>query len=160
MKTLIRIFAVIAITVMAALAINSCTTLAMLTGYGGTGVGIGGTVVVKRQFQVQLVECVGSVSGQSVTAVLAVTNVGPNDSAYIGGACNGSVAIDDFGSTAKPYACSGTYYDLPSGVTVRVEIPNINPVRPGTAMFQSLQINIGSGKDNIADFRAVPIVWQ
>ncbi len=146
-------------TAMAALTMTSCALFG-IGGYGGTGGGIGRTAVVNRQFRVQLVECVGSASDQSVTAVLAVTNTGPNTTAYIGGSCNGSVAIDDFGSTAKPYACSGTYYDLPSGVTVRVEIPNINPVRPGTAMFQSLQINIGSGKDNMADFRAVPITWN
>jgi hypothetical protein len=155
-----KIIAAAAMTVMAALVMTSCTTLAMLTGYGGMGVGIGSTVVVNRQFRVQLVECVGSVSGQSVTAVVAVTNTGFNDSAYIGGSGDGTVAIDSYGTTAKPYAFSSTHYELPSGVTVRVEVPNIGPVHPGASVLQSLKINIGNGKDNIADFRAVPVAWN
>jgi hypothetical protein len=142
-----------------ALVMTSCTILTGTGGHLGTGVGIGSTVVVNRQFRVQLVECVGSASEQSVTAVVAVTNTGFNESAYIGGSGNGTVAIDSYGTTTKPYAFSGTFFELPSGVTVRVEVPNIGPVHPGAA-FQSLQINVGNGKYNIADFRNVPITWN
>jgi hypothetical protein len=160
MKTLTRTISAAAMTATAALMMTSCTILTGIGGYLGTGVGIGSTVVVKRQFHVQLVECVGSVSEQSVTAVLAVTNTGFNDSAYIGGSGDRTVAIDSYGTTAKPYAFSGTFFELPSGVTVRVEVPKIGPVHPGATVLQSLKINIGAGKDNIAGFRNVPIVWQ
>lgn len=154
-----RIFASIA-TVLCTLLLAGCTTLTSLTGIGGynnAGILMGGTV--KRQFNVQLIECVGNASSQSVTAVMAVTNTGPNAFVYIGGSLNGSVAIDSYGSTSKPYNSAGHQYDLPSGVVVRVEIDRIEPVRPGTPMFQSLDISFGSGKDNTVRFRNVPIIW-
>ncbi len=91
---------------------------------------------------------------------MAVTNVGTNSSAYIGGSLNGTMAIDSNGSTIKPYSSAGTYYELPSGVTLRVEIDRLQPVMPGTPMFQTLRVSIGSGNDNVADFRNVPITWM
>lgn len=139
----------------------SCAALG-LGGYGGGYGNAIGTVTsgtVKGQFHVQLVECVGNASAQSVTAVLSVTNTGPNAFKYIGGSLDGSLAIDNFGATSKPYGSAGQQYDLPSGVVVRVEIPRIEPVRPGAEFFQILSISMGGGKDNMVSFRNVPIVW-
>ena len=116
--------------------------------------------MVKGQFRVQLIECVGNASSQNVTAVMSVTNTGPNAFVFIGGNLDGSLAVDSYGSTSKPYNSAGHQYDLPSGVTVRVEIPRIEPVRPGTAMFQMLRISFGGGKGSTIDFRNVPIVWS
>ena len=147
----------------------SCTALNIPTGtngYDGTGgygnINIGSVTrgTVKGQFQVQLIECVGNASSQNVTAIMLVTNTGPNAYLYIGGSLNGSVAIDSHGMTSKPYGSAGQQYDLPSNVTVRVEIPRIEPVRPGTPMFQSLGISFGTGANNMIYFRNVPIVWS
>jgi hypothetical protein len=135
--------------------LSSCAILGM--GYDNVGILTGG--LVKGQYRVQLVECLGNASSQNVTAVLAVTNTGPNSRLFIGGSLDGSVAIDINGYTAKPYSSAGVQYDLPSGVVVRVEIPRIEPVRPGTPMFQSLTITVGSGQGNSVRFRNVPIVW-
>jgi hypothetical protein len=150
--------------------LTSCSTLTALTGIGGYGNtggvggigGLGGVLTggyVKGQYSVQLVECTGNASSQSVTAVITITNTGPNDRAYIGGSLDGTVAIDSNGATAKPYSSAGVMYNLPSGVVVRVAVEDIGPVRPGTPMFQSLQISIGSGRDNTVNLRNVPIVW-
>lgn len=150
-KILIKTALLLAVTAF----LSSCSILGM--GYGNVGVLTGG--LVKGQFQVQLIECVGNASSQSVTAVMAVTNTGPNAYVYIGGSLNGSVAIDSYGSTSRPYGSAGQQYDLPSGVVVRVEVPRIEYVRPGTPAFQSLTISFGGGKDNTVRFRNVPIVW-
>lgn len=115
---------------------------------------------VKGQFRVQLIECIGNTSSQSVTAILAVTNTGPNTHFYIGGSSNGSMAVDSYGSTVKPYNSAGKHYDLPSGVVVRVEIDRIEPVRPGTPGFQTLRVSLGVGDNNIIDFRNIPIIWM
>ena len=141
---------------------TSCSTYNALMGTNyGTVVGPVTEGVVKRQFRVQLIECIGNASAQSVTAMIAITNMGPNAHLYIGGNSDGSMAVDEYGVTSKPYNSAGVHYDLPSGVTVRAEVDRINPVRPGAAMFQTLRISIGSGnKDNIVDFRNVPIVWE
>ncbi len=139
----------------------SCTTTTVLTGGSGyDNVSTVGSLLSRGQFRVQLVECVGNAGSQSVTAVLAVTNRGPNTHCYIGGSVNKSVAIDDWGYTSKPYNSVGTHYDLPSDVVVRVEVPRIEPVRPGTPKFQILRINIGSGESSLATFRNVPITWS
>jgi hypothetical protein len=57
-----------------------------------------------------------------------------------------------------PYG-AGINYQLPSGVMVRAEVPRIEPVAPGTPMFQTLRISLGGGSDMFVDFRNVPIVW-
>lgn len=137
----------------------SCAALG-IGGFGNLGVGTVTSGTVDRQFYVQLIECVGNTSAQSVTAIMAVTNNGPNAYRYIGGSLNGSVAIDSNGYTSKPYNSAGKQYDLPSGVTVRVEIDRIEPVAPGTPSFQSLTISLGSGQNGSVMFRNVPIVWQ
>lgn len=155
-----RAVLIIGILLGTAILTTGCTTLAAITGVGGydnAGVLTGG--LVKGQFRVQLIECVGNASSQNVTAIMTVTNTGPNAYVYIGGSLNGSVAVDSDGRTSKPYNSAGHQYDLPSGVVVRVEIPRIEPVRPGTPMFQSLDISFGGGKDNTVRFRNVPIVW-
>ena len=131
----------------------------MLTGMGYTTGSLATGGIVKGQFHVQLIECVGNASSQNVTAVLAVTNTGPNTLVYIGGNSDGSLAVDSYGSTIKPYNSAGKQYDLPSGTVVRVEIDRIEPVSPGTPMFQILRISFGSGHNNTIDFRNVPIVW-
>ena len=139
-----------------AVLLASCAVIGQ--GYHNLGITTGG--LVKGQFRVQLVECVGNASSQNVTAVLAITNTGPNSYQFIGGSLDGTVAIDSYGSTSKPYGSAGVQCDLPSGVVVRVEVPRLEPVRPGTPMFQSLRVSIGSGKDNIVNFRNVPIIWS
>ncbi len=141
----------------------SCSTLASMAGGNYTGTTAVITEgVAKKYFRVQLVECIGYASSQSVTAVIAVTNTGPNDHLYIGGSTDGTMAVDEYGVSSKPYSSTGTHYELPSGVTVRVEVDRINPVRPGAALFQTLRISIGSGdrQTNVVDFRNVPIVWE
>lgn len=142
-----------------AIILASCSILTTTVG-GLNDVGIGTSRLVKGKYAVQFVECIGNASDQSVTAVLSITNTGPNGYEYIGGSLDGSLAIDNNGYTSKPYNSVGSQYDIPSGATVRVEIPNINPVRPGTPVFQVLRISIGSGKGNMVDFRNVPIVWS
>jgi hypothetical protein len=138
--------------------LSSCALPGMFgMGYDNAGILTGG--LVQGRYRVQLVECLGNASSQNVTAILAVTNTGPDSHQFIGGSLDGSVAVDMNGYTAKPYDSAGVQYDLPSGVTVRVEIPRIEPVRPGTPMFQSLTVTVGSGQGNSVRFRNVPITW-
>ncbi len=137
--------------------------VALLTACGMWGYGSGGAYTTgglfKRQFHVQLVECVGSASLQNVTAVLTITNDGPDTGLYIGGNSDGSLAVDNLGNTSKPYSSAGRYYKLPYGVTVKVEVERIGPVRPGTSMFQILSVSVGSGENSVVSFRRVPIAW-
>jgi hypothetical protein len=94
-----------------------------------------------------------------VTAIVTVTNNGPNDRRWIGGSLDGTFAVDVNGITSKPYNSAGINYQLPSGVMVRAEIPRIEPVAPGTPMFQTLRVSFGGGSDKFVDFRNVPVVW-
>ena len=149
----------------ALLLFNSCSIISQHTGIGieNTNGNVNNRVItsgiINGQFRVQLVECTGNASSQNVTAIITVTNIGQNAKMWIGGSTDGTLAIDSYGITSKPQSGSGGLYDLPSGVTIRVEVKKIEPVRPDTPMFQILKINVGSERDNVVQFKNVPIVW-
>jgi hypothetical protein len=167
MKRRILILMAGAVMAVAAVLMTGCSLLTSLRntqGYGGmadvaAGLGLRGGMV-RGQYYVELVRCVGSSSAQEVTAVVAITNQGPGGGLYVGGSSDGTLSVDGFGNTAKPYGSAGTYYEFPSGVTITAEVPRIGPVRPGSAVFQILRISVGSGDGNTIDFRNVPIVWE
>ena len=117
-----------------------------------------GFVVTTPDYRVELLECRGNHSAQTVTATLIITNRNANARVWIGGSPN-SYAIDDQGRRSQPYSSSGVLTDLPTGVPVRVNIERIQPVFH-TNMFRHLQFSIGSGEKNQVVFRNVPIIWE
>jgi hypothetical protein len=152
------VFATAMLVVLCPALLSSCSTFRTFVGNSISTV-FDPTVSTLGQFHIRLIECTGSTTLQSVTAIIEITNTGTNSRAYIGGSTNGSLAVASDGSTIKPYSSTGKYCELPTNVTVRVAIERIEPVMPGTPFFQILRIGIGDGNDNKAEFRHVPIVW-
>lgn len=147
--------------ILALLSLASCSTLNPYIGGLGTAMGISdnSSGIVLGQYQVSLVECIGNASAQSVTAVVIITNRGPNDKQFIGGSLNNTIAIDNYGTSYIPYNSAGVLTDLPTGVPVRVNINRIEPVMPGISMFRLLRVSIGGKAKSSVEFRNVPIVW-
>jgi len=90
--------------------------------------------------------------------VVTITNRGTNERKYIGGSLEGTMAVDIQGNTLKPYSSSGVLTELPTAVPVKVTIDRFGPILPGTPMLRTLRVSIGS-RNNIVEFRNVPIVW-
>ena len=110
------------------------------------------------QYSAQVVECVGNAGNQSITLVLMITNTGPNTQQFICGNSGGTMAVDVYGNTLKPYSNTGINTELPSGVPVRVTIARLEPIPPGTPMLRTVRVSIGT-RNNMLEFRNVPIVW-
>ena len=115
-------------------------------------------VTTTPDFRVELVECIGNHSAQSVRVTLIVTNRKANQRAWIGSSSH-SYAIDDQGRTSRPHSSAGVSTELPTGVPVRVTIERFEPVFH-TMMFRHLQISIGNSETNRVVFKNVPITWE
>jgi hypothetical protein len=105
-----------------------------------------------------IVECIGSTAEQELTVALMITNTGFNDEQWVGGASNGTTAVDSKGNTLKPYSNMGHFYEFPTGTAVRVTVERLGKIMPGTLMLQTLKVSIGT--ENMLEFHDVLIAWD
>ncbi len=105
-----------------------------------------------------IVECIGNTAEQELTVTLMITNSGLNDEQWVGGAGNGTMAIDNKGNTLTPYSNMGNFYEFPTGTAVRVTVERLNKILPGTLKLQTLKVSIGT--ENMLEFKDVLIAWD
>jgi len=117
-----------------------------------------GTVAHNGNYSVTLLECNGNRSTQEINIVVMITNKGVNESLYVGGVSDGTMAIDNYGNTLYPSAAASKY-EFPTGVSVRVAVRPFKLVEPRTSMLRSFRLGLVGASTKAVEFRNVPIRW-